>query len=247
MTRTKPAGDRGVAGTGVHPPDQQRRPLARHRLGARSLRVSRIQGSCLSSDALGRLLATVALRQMGGSVAHRLVMPSVSRLTKTRWTAAHGSRRKAARSAGPRNGAQLRGVEHLSDHVSNATTENPVEQPTCVCVIIARQIEESVDSCTGTRYNNCMIRSFRHRGLRRLYERDDPRRIAADQLDRITLALSDLEAADKPSDLDLPGYRLHPLRGDRRGSWSISITGNWRITFRFEDGDVYDVDLVDYH
>ena len=110
-----------------------------------------------------------------------------------------------------------------------------------------RKVNESFDSCTGTRYNQYMIRSFRHRGLRRLYERDDPSRIAADQLDRITLALADLDAAGKPSDMDLPGYRLHPLRGDRIGSWSISITGNRRITFRFEVGDVYDVDLVDYH
>ena len=92
-----------------------------------------------------------------------------------------------------------------------------------------------------------MIRSFRHRGLRRLYERDDPSRISADQLDRITLALADLDAANKPSDLNLPGYRLHPLRGDQRGVWSISISGNWRLTFRFEDGDAYDVDLLDYH
>ena len=92
-----------------------------------------------------------------------------------------------------------------------------------------------------------MIRSFRHRGLRRLYERDDPSRIAPDKLERITLALADLDAAGKPSDLDLPGYRLHLLRGNQRGLWSIAISGNWRITFRFEDGDVYDVDLVDYH
>ncbi len=92
-----------------------------------------------------------------------------------------------------------------------------------------------------------MIGSFRHRGLRRLYKRDDPSRIGADQLDRITLALADLDAAGKPSDVELPGYRLHPLKGDRKGSWGISISGNWRITFRFEDGDVYDVDLVDYH
>ena len=104
-----------------------------------------------------------------------------------------------------------------------------------------------IDSCTGTRYDLVMIRSFRHRGLRRLYERGDPSRIAADQLDRVTLALADLDAASRLSDLDLPGYRLHPLRGDRRGSWSISISGNWRITFRFEDGDVYDVALIDYH
>ena len=59
-----------------------------------------------------------------------------------------------------------------------------------------------------------MIRSFRHRRLRRLYEQGDPSRIGADQLERITLALADLDVASKPSELDLPGYRLHPLRGD---------------------------------
>lgn len=92
-----------------------------------------------------------------------------------------------------------------------------------------------------------MIRSFRHRGLRRLYERGDPSRLRADQADRIAIALADLDAARKPSDLDLPGYRLHPLRGDLKGFWSISISANWRIVFRFEDGDVSHVDLVDYH
>ena len=69
----------------------------------------------------------------------------------------------------------------------------------------------------------------------------------ADQADRIALALADLDDARKPSDLDLPGYRLHPLKGDRSGFWSISISGNWRVVFRFDGGDVYDVELVDYH
>ena len=92
-----------------------------------------------------------------------------------------------------------------------------------------------------------MIRTFRHRGLRRLYERDDPSRVAASLVGRITLALADLDSASSPSDIDLPGYRLHPLKGDLKGLWSISISGNWRITFRFEGGDVCDVDLVDYH
>ena len=59
--------------------------------------------------------------------------------------------------------------------------------------------------------------------------------------------MADLDAASKPSDLGLPGYRLHPLKGDLRGYWSISIAGNWRIIFRFEEGEAYDVDLVDYH
>ncbi len=69
----------------------------------------------------------------------------------------------------------------------------------------------------------------------------------ADQAERIALALADLDDAGKPSDLDLPGYRLHRLRGELKGFWSISISANWRIVFRFEDGDVYDVDLIDYH
>ena len=92
-----------------------------------------------------------------------------------------------------------------------------------------------------------MIRKLRHRGLKRLYERGDPRGVRADQAERTALALADLDDAGKPSDLDLPGYRLHRLRGELKGFWSISISANWRIVFRFEDGDVYDVDLIDYH
>ena len=65
--------------------------------------------------------------------------------------------------------------------------------------------------------------------------------------DRVALALADLADARKPLDLDLPGYRLHPLKGRLKGYWSISISGNWRVIFRFEDGDAYDVDLIDYH
>ena len=78
-----------------------------------------------------------------------------------------------------------------------------------------------------------------------MYERGDVSRVGSDLSDRI--ALADLDDARKPSDLDLPGYRLHPLKGDLKGYWSISISGNWRVTFRIEDGDAYDVDLTDYH
>lgn len=59
--------------------------------------------------------------------------------------------------------------------------------------------------------------------------------------------LAVLDAATIPADLDLPGYRLHALKGAMRGLWSVTISGNWRITFRVEDGDVFDVDLTDYH
>ena len=92
-----------------------------------------------------------------------------------------------------------------------------------------------------------MIRTLRHRGLKRLYERGDPSKVRADQAERIALALADLDDAGKPSDLDLPGYQLHPLKGELKGFWSISISANWRIIFRLEEGDAYDVDLVDYH
>ena len=92
-----------------------------------------------------------------------------------------------------------------------------------------------------------MIKTFRHRGLRRLYERDDPSKVGADLVNWIAVALADLDEASKPDDLNMPGYRLHRLKGDLSGLWSMSISGNWRITFRLEGGDVYDVDLVDYH
>ena len=92
-----------------------------------------------------------------------------------------------------------------------------------------------------------MIRTLRHRGLKRLYERGDSSKVRADQAERIALALADLDDAAKPSDLDLPGYHLHPMKGDMKGFWSISISANWRIIFRFEEGDAYDVDLIDYH
>ena len=63
----------------------------------------------------------------------------------------------------------------------------------------------------------------------------------------VAVALADIDDARKPSDLDLPGYRLHPLKGDLKGYWSISVSGNWRVTFRLVEGDAYDVDLIDYH
>ena len=69
----------------------------------------------------------------------------------------------------------------------------------------------------------------------------------ADQAERIGITLADLNAAIRPRDLDLPGYRLHPLKGTLKGFWSVWISANWRIIFRFENGDVFDVDLIDYH
>ena len=91
------------------------------------------------------------------------------------------------------------------------------------------------------------VKSFRHRGLKRFFEQGDRRKLRADQADRIAVALADLDDAQTPQDLDLPGYRLHPLKGDRKGFWSIWISGNRRIIFRLEGGEAYDVELIDYH
>ncbi|MGH7238609.1 MAG: type II toxin-antitoxin system RelE/ParE family toxin [Candidatus Saccharimonadales bacterium] len=92
-----------------------------------------------------------------------------------------------------------------------------------------------------------MIKTFSHKGLKRLFERDDASGVRADQVERIGSVLAHLDEAKHPSDLALPGYRLHPLRGDLKGYWSVTVSGNWRIVFRFEKSDALDVDLVDYH
>ena len=92
-----------------------------------------------------------------------------------------------------------------------------------------------------------MIHGFRHRGLKRLYDTGDRRRIRPDMVAKVENILSVLDAAASPRALDLPGYRLHPLKGDRRDSGAVTVAANWRIVFAFPDGDAYKVDLVDYH
>jgi len=88
---------------------------------------------------------------------------------------------------------------------------------------------------------------LRHRGLRRLFEDSDQRGIGADLIEKVENILAVLDAADAPQDLNLPGYRLHPLKGGLKGYWSVTVRANWRIVFRFEKGDAFEVDLLDYH
>lgn len=92
-----------------------------------------------------------------------------------------------------------------------------------------------------------MIRSFRHKGLQLLFEQDDGRKLKADQLDRLRLILSALNATERVEDMNQPTFRLHPLKGDRKGSWAVTVRANWRVTFRFTQGHAHDVDLEDYH
>jgi proteic killer suppression protein len=92
-----------------------------------------------------------------------------------------------------------------------------------------------------------MIASFRHKGLKLLYEKGDRRRVRAVYVDKIERILARLDESTEPANMDLPGYRLHPLKGELAGFWSVSVSGNWRIVFRFEGANARDVDLVDYH
>jgi proteic killer suppression protein len=92
-----------------------------------------------------------------------------------------------------------------------------------------------------------MICSFRHRGLKRLYERGDASQVHAAYRKKVIRILADLDSAKIPKDMDFPGLRLHSLTGDLKGYWSVTVSANWRIIFRFDDSDVVDVDFIDYH
>lgn len=91
-----------------------------------------------------------------------------------------------------------------------------------------------------------MIVSFRHKGLRRLYESGDGKGLPPEMLVRIETVLAALDQAEAIEDLDRPSFRLHALKGDRAGTWAVMVRANWRVVFRFEEGDVFDVDFIDY-
>ena len=92
------------------------------------------------------------------------------------------------------------------------------------------------------------IQSFAHKGLRQFYEDDNVRGVLSQQIDKIRDMLAAIDSAEDLDEIGLfPGWRLHPLKGEYDGFYSLTVTGNWRIIFRFEDGDAYDLDLIDYH
>jgi proteic killer suppression protein len=92
-----------------------------------------------------------------------------------------------------------------------------------------------------------MIKSFKHKGLERFYVSGSTRGIQNNHAHRLRMQLAALDTAQKIDDIDIPGYRLHPLKGIRSGFWSIAVNGNWRVTFKFIDGNVYIVNYEDYH
>lgn len=92
-----------------------------------------------------------------------------------------------------------------------------------------------------------MIKSFKHRGLKGLYDGSTTKRVAAEHRARLLDILALLDQSRGPEGLGLPGLRLHPLKGELKGHWAVSVSGNWRVTFRFENGHAFDVDYTDYH
>ncbi len=92
-----------------------------------------------------------------------------------------------------------------------------------------------------------MIQSFRHKGLKRFYETGSASGIQARHARKLRMQLAAIDTARLIEDIDLPGYGLHPLKGLRAGTWAISVSGNWRLTFKFADGNAYILDYEDYH
>jgi proteic killer suppression protein len=92
-----------------------------------------------------------------------------------------------------------------------------------------------------------MIKSIRNRGLRRLFEQDDPSGINPDHVGKLRDILATLQAAPAIAHMDLPGFRLHSLKGRLKGFWAVTVSANWRVIFRFSQGHAEEVDYVDYH
>ncbi|MSO85653.1 MAG: Killer protein [Rhodospirillales bacterium] len=91
------------------------------------------------------------------------------------------------------------------------------------------------------------MRSFKHRGLEAIYDGRTARRVAPEHVGKLRDILAVLDRSRGPNEMNLPGFRLHPLKGSLKGHYAVSVSGNWRVTFRFEDAHVVDVDYVDYH
>lgn len=92
-----------------------------------------------------------------------------------------------------------------------------------------------------------MIKSFRHKGLRKLFETGSAAGVQPNHAKRLRLQLSALDSAQTIDDMEIPGFRLHPLKGELAGRWSITVNGNWRVTFEFREGNAHVLDYEDYH
>lgn len=103
------------------------------------------------------------------------------------------------------------------------------------------------DARCATCYTGVVIKSFRHKGLKTLFETGKATGVQPPHARRLRIQLAALDTAQVVADMDLPGFRLHQLKGGRAGRWSITVNGNWRMTFEFRDGNAYVLDYEDYH
>jgi proteic killer suppression protein len=92
-----------------------------------------------------------------------------------------------------------------------------------------------------------VIKSFKHKGLKKLYMTGSRKGVQPEHTNRLRLILARLDASQSPQDMSLPGLYLHPLKGEFTGFWAVSVSGNWRVIFRFEDNNAVDVNYIDYH
>jgi proteic killer suppression protein len=92
-----------------------------------------------------------------------------------------------------------------------------------------------------------MIKSFRHKGLKKFFETGNKSGIQPHHAKRLRMQLAALETANSIEDMEIPGFRLHPLKGNESDRWSVWVNGNWRLTFEFNDGHAYVLDYEDYH
>ncbi len=123
-------------------------------------------------------------------------------------------------------------------------TTRPYRNP--LSLIVCRTTQR-VANWEVTGYTSSVIVRFRHKGLQNLYERGDRRRVPSTHVAKIERILARLDEASDPAGMDLPGFRLHSLKGSLAGYWAVSVSRNWLVMFRFQGDHVSDVDLVDYH
>ena len=110
-----------------------------------------------------------------------------------------------------------------------------------------RDVSNYLTICIALPYIRRVIRSFRSKGLERFAAKGDPSRLSVPNVGRVRRILSALDAAALPQQMNLPGWRFHALQGQAKGRYAVDASGNWRITFGWEDQDAVEVDLEDYH
>jgi proteic killer suppression protein len=112
---------------------------------------------------------------------------------------------------------------------------------------LAAHTPNVVDACIGTRYIHAVIKSFRHKGVERFFLKGIKAGIQTAHAAKLGRQLQRLDVARRPQDMSVPGWKLHPLKGDWKGHWAVWVSGNWRLTFRFEGEDAVLIDYRDYH